>query len=57
MRLALIAVLLSACTTPHSPARDGVWIVNPTPIVRCEAVAEGVVCRTVRSVAAEDVGI
>lgn len=56
--LTLIAcTILAACTTPHDPAREGVWIVKPAPLVRCEQTPEGVVCGSVRAVQVEEVGI
>ena len=57
MRYLLLALSLSACTFPHDPARSGIWIVKPTPMVRCEATAAGVVCGSVRALRVEDVGI
>lgn len=55
MRYLLLCLFLSACT--HDPARNGIWIVKPTPIVRCEATEQGTVCRSVRAIPAEEVGI
>lgn len=48
---------LTGCTTPHDPARDGVWIVKPASMVRCEQTPAGVVCRSVQALRIEDVEI
>lgn len=52
-----VCCVLASCTTPHDPAREGIWIVKPTPMVRCQQTPEGVVCGSVRALRAEDVGI
>lgn len=51
------ALLLSACTSPHAPERDGVWTTVPREQVRCERRADGVVCGSVRKIPAQDMGV
>lgn len=54
--LLVACVVLSACTTPHHPKREGVWITTPAAMVRCWQTPEGVVCRSDTAIAAESVG-
>lgn len=53
----LLVLATTACTTPHEPERDGVWISVPRERVECERTPEGVVCRSYRQKRIEDSAI